>query len=315
VTPKQKRNLIKIIPFSIIWGVLGFMYVLLEYGIMGDAIAYPSTNNPYDFSSSLLVYTSGTFIMGLLLGTVEVLILSKIFVRRTLIEKIVFKTTIYLLAIFILILTISFVISSLRFQVSFFHPQVIQAIVVFIGNFAFWAIVIYLGSIIMLSLFISEVSDRLGSSVFSNFLTGKYHHPLEEERIFMFLDMKSSTTIAERLGHVAYFRLLNNYYADTTDAIIHTSGEIYQYAGDEIIVSWNLKNGLANNNCINCFFMIKETIRALSESYIKKFGLTPEFKAGFHCGKVTTGEIGILKKEIFFYRRRFKYHGKDRGQL
>lgn len=315
MTPKQKRNLIKIIPFSIIWGVLGFMYVLLEYGIMGDAIAYPSTNNPYDFSSSLLVYTSGTFIMGLLLGTVEVLILSKIFVRRTLIEKIVFKTTIYLLAIFILILTISFVISSLRFQVSFFHPQVIQAIVVFIGNFAFWAIVIYLGSIIMLSLFISEVSDRLGSSVFSNFLTGKYHHPLEEERIFMFLDMKSSTTIAERLGHVAYFRLLNNYYADTTDAIIHTSGEIYQYAGDEIIVSWNLKNGLANNNCINCFFMIKETIRALSESYIKKFGLTPEFKAGFHCGKVTTGEIGILKKEIFFYRRRFKYHGKDRGQL
>ncbi|MGB5498917.1 MAG: adenylate/guanylate cyclase domain-containing protein, partial [Maribacter sp.] len=26
----------------------------------------------------------------------------------------------------------------------------------------------------------------------------------------------------------------------------------------------------------------------------------PEFKAGFHCGKVTTGEIGILKKDIFF---------------
>ena len=93
---------------------------------------------------------------------------------------------------------------------------------------------------------------------------------------------------------------LNKYYADTTEAIIQTSGEVYQYAGDEIIVSWNLKNGLANNNCIRCFFRIKETFHKLSESYIKRFGLIPEFKAGFHYGKVTTGEIGVLKKEIFF---------------
>ena len=116
----------------------------------------------------------------------------------------------------------------------------------------------------------------------------------------MFLDMKSSTTIAEQLGHVEYFRLLNKYYADISDAIIQTAGEVYQYAGDEIIVSWDLKNGLANNNCIRCFFLIKKTFKKVSESYIKRFGLTPEFKAGFHYGKVTTGEIGVIKKEIFF---------------
>ncbi len=144
------------------------------------------------------------------------------------------------------------------------------------------------------------VNTNQGSSVFYNFFTGRYHHPREEDRIFMFLDMKSSTTIAERLGHVEYFRLLNKYYADTTEAIIQTYGVVYQYAGDEIIVSWNLKKGLTNNNCIRCFFMIKETFQTLSESYIKRFELVPEFKAGFHYGKVTTGEIGVLKKEIFF---------------
>ncbi len=26
----------------------------------------------------------------------------------------------------------------------------------------------------------------------------------------------------------------------------------------------------------------------------------PEFKAGFHIGKVTTGEIGVIKKDIIF---------------
>ena len=102
------------------------------------------------------------------------------------------------------------------------------------------------------------------------------------------------------MGNLKYFWLLNKYFSDITHAIIQTSGEIYQYAGDEVIVSWNLEKGLKNNNCIRCFFMIKEIFGLLSESYIEKFDLVPEFKAGFHYGKVTTGEIGILKKEIFF---------------
>lgn len=31
-----------------------------------------------------------------------------------------------------------------------------------------------------------------------------------------------------------------------------------------------------------------------------RFGLVPEFKAGFHIGEVTTGEIGIIKKDIIY---------------
>jgi class 3 adenylate cyclase len=104
----------------------------------------------------------------------------------------------------------------------------------------------------------------------------------------MFLDMKASTTIAEQLGNSKYFKLLNKYFSDTTNAIIQTSGEVYQYAGDEIIVSWDLETGLANNNCIRCFFMVKDSFQKLSGSYIERFDLVPEFKAGFHCGKVIT---------------------------
>jgi len=37
-----------------------------------------------------------------------------------------------------------------------------------------------------------------------------------------------------------------------------------------------------------------------STAYKEKYGLSPQFKAGLHCGKVTTGEIGVLKKEIIF---------------
>jgi adenylate cyclase len=160
--------------------------------------------------------------------------------------------------------------------------------------------VIYIAAIIFITQFYNEVSENIGHGVLANFFTGKYHAPTEEERIFMFLDMKSSTTIAEHLGHVKYFEMLKEYYADLSDPVIQYSGEIYQYVGDEIIVSWKLKNGLADNNCIECFFAIKEAIRKQSSKYNEQFGLLPGFKAGFHLGKVTTGEIGVIKKEIIF---------------
>jgi adenylate cyclase len=36
------------------------------------------------------------------------------------------------------------------------------------------------------------------------------------------------------------------------------------------------------------------------KKYNATFGIIPGFKAAFHVGKVTTGEIGVIKKEIIF---------------
>jgi len=112
--------------------------------------------------------------------------------------------------------------------------------------------------------------------------------------------MKSSTTIAEHAGHIQYFELLREYYSDLSDPIIKYSGEVYQYVGDEIVVSWKTREGIKDNNCIQCFFAMKKSIRDQSVKYKEKFGVLPEFKAAFHTGKVTTGEIGVIKKEIIF---------------
>ncbi|CAG5067397.1 Adenylate cyclase 1 [Dyadobacter sp. CECT 9623] len=116
----------------------------------------------------------------------------------------------------------------------------------------------------------------------------------------MFLDMKSSTTIAENLGHVRYFEMLKEYFFDLSVAVIDYAGTIYQYAGDEMIVSWKRKDGLKNNNCIECFFAMKSALEQQAEKYNRKFGILPAFKAGLHFGMVTAGEIGSLKKEIIF---------------
>jgi adenylate cyclase len=116
----------------------------------------------------------------------------------------------------------------------------------------------------------------------------------------MFLDITSSTSIAENLGHVKYFELLNDFFNDLAIPIEAHQGEIYQYVGDEVVVSWALEEGISDANCLNCFFDILETIDELSFKYLEKYEMVPTFKAGMHFGKVSTGTIGTIKKEIIY---------------
>jgi adenylate cyclase len=203
-----------------------------------------------------------------------------------------------------LITTFNLIISTFgtafELRSSPFDTRVLSYASNFITSFAFLTIEIYIPLAIGCSLFFTEVSDNIGQGVLINFFTGKYHQPIEEERIFMFLDMKDSTSNAEELGHVKYFKMLREYYADLTDSIIESGGEIYQYVGDEVVVTWKQKNDKINNDCINCFFAMKSALSNHANKYNLEFGLVPTFKVGIHLGRVTTGEIGMIKKEIIF---------------
>ena len=45
---------------------------------------------------------------------------------------------------------------------------------------------------------------------------------------------------------------------------------------------------------------MKESLLNQSRKYMSKFGISPSFKAGLHLGRVTTCEIGVIKKDIIF---------------
>jgi adenylate cyclase len=116
----------------------------------------------------------------------------------------------------------------------------------------------------------------------------------------MFLDIRSSTEIAETLGHIQYFELLNDFFRDIAEPIAKNGGQIYQYVGDEVVVSWDLGEGLDKGNCLHCFFDIVDTIKRLASKYEQKYTKVPSFKAGMHFGKVSRGTVGSLKKEIIY---------------
>lgn len=154
--------------------------------------------------------------------------------------------------------------------------------------------------IVIMTIFLLDVSEKYGSGVLAKLLMGKYHKPTKEDRIFMFLDLRSSTAIAERIGDELYFRMIRYFYELANEVIINNRGEIYQYVGDEIVVSWEKKTGIENADCLHCFSAIRNAVKQQENFFEQNFGVVPYFKAGVHSGEVTTGEIGSVKKDIVY---------------
>ena len=261
---------------------------------------FVTLNDNYSFITNLIIHVIAAIVASSITGAIL------IFYLRSAFKTYRYGLTSFIHSIIILILIIlltslsTLVYSSVAAGNSLFSGEVLSGFFDRITTLSFLRLVILWYIIINLTLIGLNVNDKYGPGVLLEFLMGKYHHPREEQRIFMFLDMNSSTRIAEEIGHVKFYNLLNDVYRHVTDPILSTSGEIYQYVGDEVVVSWKLKNGLKNYNCINCYFRVKEALTSQASFYQNKYGLVPEFKAGYHIGEVTVGEVGVVKKDIVF---------------
>ena len=144
------------------------------------------------------------------------------------------------------------------------------------------------------------VNDLLGQGVLFNFVAGRYRRPRVEDRVLLFIDMESSTVIAERLGETGFLDFLNRFVADVTESIVAQCGAIHKYVGDEIIVSWPLAAGLRDGHCVRACFDSLEQLDQRAKAYIRDFGLRANFRAALHCGPVAIGELGTIKMEIAF---------------
>jgi adenylate cyclase len=298
--PRTKRDIMRILPFGLIWMVFTIIYTLLEKSLLGDLATYPSTGNPYRYGAITFYYIVSSTFMGLIIGTIEVKYLSNLFSKKSFSSKIFRKTMVYVVFMILVLLGLRLFGYSMTYETNLADARVWESLHIFFVSRIFWTVELYIAIIIISTLFFTEVSESIGFEVLRNFFIGKYHTPIEENRIFMFLDMNASTTIAEKLGHVQYFSLLRDYYEDLSDPIIQCSGQIYQYVGDEVIISWRVKNTNTSAECIKCFLLMQEKLASQSKIYQKKYGVTPSFKAGIHFGLVTSGEIGALKKEIVY---------------
>lgn len=148
--------------------------------------------------------------------------------------------------------------------------------------------------------FVGQVNRLLGRRVLIRLILGRYHRPREEVRVFLLIDLRESTQIAERLGNLRYHAFLKRFISDVTASAARNSGEVHRYVGDEVILTWTAEEGLRNAHCVKTVFAIADTLETARAEYEAEFGVMPSFWAGLHLGPVVAGEIGTIKQEIAF---------------
>lgn len=160
-------------------------------------------------------------------------------------------------------------------------------------------IMTYAYSIIVASVMstIRQLNLLLGKGKLLRLLRGDFYTPRVENRVFMFVDLKGSTKIAEQLGHLKYSRFLQDCFKDLSVVGLY-GAEIYQYVGDEVVLSWRITANTDYSKCLDAFWAYEDQLISRSDYYSKNYSIHPEFKAGLHLGEVTTAEVGDIKREI-----------------
>jgi len=281
----NNRLKILLVLFSIFYWVLtAFYFITLRYAGLGE---YAPPNLRYE---EVVVYGLVVgFSIGLLFGLFPLSNMLRFKKRRSFLAVVLIGTLCYVLFFMIVIFCTSLYGNTFQFAIEY----------VFSANGLI--VLFHLSISSLLYHFILQINRKFGPGILLKYTFGRYFTPKVEERVFMFLDLKSSTTLAEALEHVSYSRMVQDCYAELTAPLIHYKAQVYQYVGDEVVVSWKISQYFSASSCYEFFYAFRKRIEAKKEYFFHTYGVYPQFKAGVHCGKVTVAEVGEIKTEIAYH--------------
>lgn len=237
-------------------------------------------------------------VYGTILGLCDYYLDQHFFRKKPLGKIIIFKLVISL----ILLVTL---IALFKYSILPFTDAETRALLLEQNN-KFWDIfflllVVYYFFMTLTISFINQMNLKYGPGIILPLLFGKYRNPREENRLFMFMDLNASTTIAEKLGHIKYSGFIRDCFSDINAVVSTFNAEIYQYVGDEIIVTWPLNKMLNISTSPDFFFACEQMFDKRKQYYLQYYDTVPSFKAGVHLGKVTAVEIGEIKRDIAYH--------------
>jgi adenylate cyclase len=164
----------------------------------------------------------------------------------------------------------------------------------------FWSGLIYTAVISVAMNLVLGIGNIVGQRAFLNFITGRYHTPVEENRFVLFVDIAGSTGLAERLGGIGIHRLLDHTFRLLTLPVVDYRGEVLNYVGDEVIVTWPERSGAIDCRPVRCFVAMRDELAHASGQFEREFGVAPRIRGSLHFGPVIVGEIGDIKRAIVF---------------
>lgn len=285
-----KQVIFWIIAFSVL-AIIIHLNTLAIYKILDRSFNITS-------SSSISFVLFAGVSLGISLGIIDELLDKRYFKNRTLGISILIGSLLYF-TVLIGIVTITRKV-FLEHAGTFFFDESIALVLDKEWRYFYFILLIYTFFMTLVMSFINQMSKKFGPGILLPFLFGRFRQPREEKRIFMFLDLEASTNLAEKLGHIKYSSLIQDCFLDINKKVKEYNAEIYQYVGDEIVVSWPLSS-FKNLYCIDFFFSVQQQFQERKAYYLNKYEALPFFKAGVHLGMVTAVEVGDVKRDIAYH--------------
>jgi len=280
-----KYRMRSIFYIAVFWTCIDFLVLLL--------VKEGKTHSPFQF---MVFREVAVFIMSCVMGYLFVFTLKNVFRTKPPLVNFIFKSIILLLAAFIMNFLVHFVDNvvingrNAGLAVQTFLKDMLETKVL-IRSILYWLILF-----VITQLYI-EINEKYSPGVFLDIIRGKYIQPKIEKRIVMFIDLKDSTPIAEKLGHAANFLFIRDFIFHVSMALIENGGRIYQYVGDEIVVSW-LFDKKNTRKCMAAIIEARRNLQKNGNHFRRNYDIIPEFRVGIHMGEVTVGEIGVIKKDL-----------------
>ena len=305
-------NVLLIMTQVMFWVPANVFYMLITtLAIKGYTAPFPQVEFIPLLPQVLLAIGVGLMYGGML-GLIDIVVDRRVKKQRSLGAKILLKSALYTLAFAVAITAAVIIWEEVLLKRIFVDsgiPIDPRSRTLFISSVAIYTLT---GNFLIS--FIKQVNLRFGPGILIPLLLGRYREPVEEDRIVMFLDLRSSTTYAEKLGHIRYSKLIQDVFMVVNQQVPKFDAEIYQYVGDEVIFTWKIGEGLEKLNCIRIHFAINDAIAEQREYFEEKYQMLPEFKAGVHVGLLTTAEIGEIKRDIAHHGDTMNTTARIQGQ-
>ena len=264
MTLKNRYRLADFLSTLFIWLLSISILSVVKLQDLNDQYVKEIYGNPYITKSNLyyLILVLGLS-SGSLFGLLNSLVYPQFIKSNSFIKNLFIRSIFFLLVFFV-----SYSILITVYKSNFLAPyntqkelQLESSILVFL------LITILINS---LCDFILLVRKNIGPSYFGYLLKGKYVSPKEEERVFMFLYLASSTPIAEKIGHLKFSLMLQDCFQQLSSIILDYEAEIYQFVGDEAVLTWKVNHRLNLEDCISLYFHFAQLLNHQKDQFIRK---------------------------------------------
>lgn len=233
--------------------------------------------------------------MGLVFGLLQTFLYPFLIKTQTFIMNLLLRALIFGVLFFIIIYGVLFLYNGRHF-ITAHSPLGSPGFLRLLGSLFICSIVVQI-----FTDFILQMRKNMGPGYLSNIIRGRYHRPREESRAFMFLDLASSTSIAEKMGHLMFSRFLQDCFKDLSAVLLDYDARIYQFVGDEAVLSWQVNPRFNREKCLLLYFAYQERIAGRERYYLQQYGCLPLFRAALHEGQIMVAAVGEIKSEIAYH--------------